>query len=162
MRRRRSRMGPAIGVAAIVAVGACCGGAARADRLDLPKFLEPQGSIEAVYRLDGPATGSGFLDVEWRDTLGRIVAWRRIPLNLHGASQIAFPLDLARAVAVENRLTARLSLETPGPGAKRTERTGEAEASFIVTRRATRGRISRSSCGSHRPSPPMPPCSGSE
>jgi Beta-galactosidase len=130
---RRRRIGPAVGAAVITAVGRLLCGTADADRLVLPKSLEPTGSIEAAYRFDRPATGHGFLDVEWSDVVGRIVAQRRIPLMLRRASEVAFPLDLRRAVTVKNKLVARLSLEAAAGNGAPVRREREERASFIVS-----------------------------
>ena len=123
-------------MAAIVAgIG---GSAASADELVLPKTVERDAQITAAYRFDKPATGHGFLDVEWTDVDGREVERRRIPLDLAGASQVAFPLDMRRAVAVKNELSARLSLDGSDPGGAPFHRRDKQVASFVASPPARR------------------------
>ena len=123
-------------MAAIVAgIG---GSAASADELVLPKTVERDAQITAAYRFDKPATGHGFLDVEWTDVDGREVERRRIPLDLAGASQVAFPLDMRRAVAVKNELSARLSLDGVDPGGAPFHRRDNQVASFVASPTARR------------------------
>jgi hypothetical protein len=86
-------------------------GDAAADELVLPGVVERTRPIEVAYRFEHPATGQGFLDVEWRDVDGRLVERRRIPLDLADAAEVAFPLDTRRAVTMKNRLTAHLSID---------------------------------------------------
>ena len=63
-----------------LAVGIPLGGAVAADQLVLPEVVTQTRPLEAAYRLDKPATGRGFLDIEWSDVDGRVVERRRIPL----------------------------------------------------------------------------------
>ena len=78
-------------------------GGAAADELVLPQAVERNQSIEVVYRLESPTTGHGFLDIEWSDVDGRVVERRRIPVDLTDAAQMAFQLDIRRAVTMKNR-----------------------------------------------------------
>ena len=78
----------------------------------------------ALWRLDAPVTATGTLSVEWTDALGRIVERHRIPLDLRGAREVAIPLDLRRAIAMDNRLSATLELSGQPPR--------HAEASFTA------------------------------
>ncbi|HEV2099453.1 MAG TPA: beta-galactosidase [Stellaceae bacterium] len=86
-------------------------GPAAGDELTVPAAVERNGTVEGVYRFDGPVRGRGDLDVLWTDVLGRIVERRRMPLDLEHASQAIIPLDLGRAVTQKNTLVARLSLD---------------------------------------------------
>ena len=105
-------------------------GAASADEIVLPAgILERGKSADVVYRVDPPATGRGTLSIAWTDSAGRVVDRRRLPIALDGSSDIRFSLDLARAVAMGNRLHAQLSLESGGPD----RRDREADASFVVS-----------------------------
>src|SRR5215470_1395640 len=90
--------------------------------------LERDARIEARYRLDAPATGRGALTFTWTDVYDRVVEQRTIPVNLRGSSNIAFPLDLRRAVAMRNRLVAKLSLTTDVKGAREEQE----ETSFLA------------------------------
>ena len=83
-----------------------------ADEIILPAgALERHGQIIATYRLDRPETGLGTLLVEWTDSHGRLVERHDEPVTLERSDAIAFRLDLGRAAALGNRLTARLSLD---------------------------------------------------
>ena len=65
------------------------------DRLVLPPSpLERNGPVEALYRLDRPLIGSGTLDLEWTDALGRTVDRRRLSVVLDRTAEIPFRLDL--------------------------------------------------------------------
>ena len=95
----------------VVALGLLAGGVAAADELVLPAQGLARGqTIDVTYRLDRRLTGRGHLDIEWQDADGRLVERRDIAVALDQASKIVFPLDLRRAVATENTLTAHLSV----------------------------------------------------
>src|SRR5271165_6730542 len=100
--------------------------AAMADRLSLPAAVKRNRPITVSYHFDKPTTGNGVLEIEWRDAGGREVEHRRIPLTLAGTLKTSFQLDIQRAVAVENRVVARLRLDGD-PSAH------EATASFVAT-----------------------------
>ena len=93
-----------------LAVGIPVGGAAAADQLVPPEVVTRTRPLEAAYRFDKPATGRGFLDIEWSDVDGRAVERRRIPLDLAGTSELALPLDIRRAVTTKSRLATHFSL----------------------------------------------------
>src|SRR5215470_3323931 len=93
--------------------------------------LDRDARIQARYRIDAPATGRGTLTVTWTDVYDRLIERRAIPVDLLGGSDVAFPLDLRRAVAMQNRLTARLSLAADAKAA-RGVRKEQAEMSFIA------------------------------
>ena len=104
---------------------------ARADAIVLPAgALARQGTVGAVYRLDRPATGSGHLTIDWTDAYGREVERRRLAFRLDGGRDVAFPLDLRRAVAMQNRLQARLVFDGEAGGKESSRQT--AAASFIA------------------------------
>lgn len=110
-------------VAALLAILAQ---AARADRLSLPAAVERNGPLTVSYQFDKPTTGHGVLEVEWTDADGREVEHHRIPLTLARTSEVTFRLDKRRAVAVENRVIARLRLDGDPPA-------HETSGSFIAT-----------------------------
>ena len=107
--------------------------AAAADELSLPHAVERQGSIEAAYRFDRPMTGHGVLTIEWTDTAGRVVERRRIQLDLTNAPAVPFSLDARRAVTVENKLAAHLSLDRVDGSGGTTHREADETASFIAS-----------------------------
>lgn len=63
------------------ALAVLVGGAAAADEFVLPKSLERNRPAEFAYRFDTALTGSGSLDIEWRDFVGRMVERRRIDVT---------------------------------------------------------------------------------
>jgi hypothetical protein len=123
---------PAI-AALVAAVAVIGGGAAPADELAMPKAVERGSQLTAAYRFDKPATGRGFLDIEWTDADGREVERRRIPLDLADASQVSFRLDMRRAVTVKNELAAHLSLAGVDRGGAPVHRRDDQAVSFIAS-----------------------------
>jgi hypothetical protein len=114
------------------ALAVLVGGAAAADEIVLPKSLERNQPAEFAYRFDTALTGSGSLDIEWRDFVGRMVERRRIPLNLADVAEVVFSLDLRRAVTPGNQLVAHLSLEGVEQTGGNRHRENELSTSFIV------------------------------
>ena len=94
--------------------------------------LERDGPVTAIYRTVGQATGKGALSVRWEDILGRVVEERRIEVELIDESEIRFPLDLRRAVAMVNTVTARLSLEGVDKSGKPDRREESATVNFVA------------------------------
>ena len=99
--------GPAL--VAMLAIGLAA--PARADTLVPPAVaLQGGAAANAVWRFDAPVTATGSLTLEWTDTLGRVVERRRTALDLRGVREVAIPLDMRRALAMENRLAGVLQL----------------------------------------------------
>ncbi|MCW3474486.1 beta-galactosidase [Limobrevibacterium gyesilva] len=100
-------------LAALGFVAALAGaGPASADTLKLPaQALERSGLVLMTYSFDRPVTGTGSLDVEWTDTYGRVVLRRSLTLDTPGQTAVTYPIDLGRAVAMQNHLRARLTLD---------------------------------------------------
>jgi len=109
------------------------GATAAADELVLPQAVERNQSVEVVYRFNKPATGHGFLDVEWSDVDGRLVERRRIPLDLADAAEVAFLLDGRRAVTMKNRIAAHLSIDAVDQLGNRLHRENDEAGSFIAS-----------------------------
>lgn len=93
---------------------------AAADEMIVPQPADRGESVTAHYRLDRPVRASGHLDVEWTDQHGRLVDRRRIPVVFADRIDATFTLDLRRAVALRNRLEARLTLHGKPAGAAAT------------------------------------------
>ena len=125
--------GLARATALVLGFGNPVAGPAAADELVLPEVLERNRSIEVVYRFDKPATGHGFLDIEWSDVDGRVVERRRIPIDLAGAAELVFPLDIRRAVTMKNRLAAHLSFDGLDQSGKAAHREHDEATSFIAS-----------------------------
>ena len=104
-----------------------------ADQIVLPgRGLERDGTVEISYRFDAPVTGSGVLDVDWSDGFGRIVERRQISFKLSNASEVRFPLDLRRAVAIENELRVRALLDSVGTSGRTNHRESDERLRFSV------------------------------
>lgn len=97
-----------------------------ADEITVPSGLERDRGADFVYRLDRPATLRGTLEITWTDTAGRTVERATVPANLRDSAEIAFPLDLRHAVAIENRVAARVVPDDGNAAA------GSATATFYV------------------------------
>jgi hypothetical protein len=126
MRRVDTSMKIAVLVLAASLMGC---GAARADEIVLPQQIERDRPASLIYRLASPASGKGRLSIEWQDAAGRLVERSDIPVTLDNATDVAIPLATERAVAMQNRIAAHLSLAALN-GARRE---GEAAADFIVS-----------------------------
>lgn len=112
-----------------------CGGA----ELKLPSLsLERDRPVAAVFRTALQATGKGELTLEWTDVLGRVVERRKLPVELTDENEIRFPLDLRRAVAMENELHAHLSLDGVNAKGEKAHREEDASVRFVAKPAARR------------------------
>jgi len=107
--------------------------ATAADQLILPQVVVRTRSLEAAYRFEEPATGRGFLDIEWSDVDGRAVERRRIPLDLSDAREVAFSLDTRRAVTMKNRVATHLSLDSVDQSGTAVHRDNDEAKLFVVS-----------------------------
>ncbi|MBI4893233.1 MAG: beta-galactosidase [Acidobacteria bacterium] len=73
--------------------------------------LERDAPVTAVYRTNPQAAGKATLKILWTDMLGRTVEDRTLALDLTDETEIRFPLDLRRAVAMANTLQVRFTLD---------------------------------------------------
>src|SRR3984893_10364481 len=124
---------PATAAALLRIFGGWLSGPAVADQLVLPQAVERNQPIEIVYRFEQPATGSGFLDVDWNDVDGRLVERRRVPFELADAPQVGFSLDARRAVTMKNLLTVDLSLDGVDQLGNKFRRENREAGSFIAS-----------------------------
>jgi hypothetical protein len=90
---------------------------AAADSIVLPPIVpRSDASVTAIYHLSPRRAGTGTLTVDWIDTYGRLVDHLVVPIP-DGLSDVAFPLDMRRAVATRNELRARVDFDgAPEPG----------------------------------------------
>jgi hypothetical protein len=95
--------------------------------------LERTGPVAIVYRTNQLATGKGELSVHWTDANGRLVEDRKIPVELLDEYEIGFTLDLRRAVAMHNELTAHLHFEGVNKKGEPDRREEDAKAEFIAS-----------------------------
>jgi hypothetical protein len=94
--------------------------------------LERDQTVTATYRTGSLATGKGTLEIHWSDALGRVVEERKSPIESTDEGEIRFPLDLRRAVAMQNTLTARFTFDGVNRKGAADHRDETAEASFIA------------------------------
>ena len=93
--------------------------------------VDRDGRVPATYRAEAGAVGRGTLTVTWTDVYDRVIEQLTIPVDLRGGPGVPFSLDLRRAVAMRNRLTARLSL-AGDPKSARGPHEEQAETWFIA------------------------------
>ncbi len=98
---------------------AAASGAARADQVDLPSpVLAATGPVIAIWRPDAP--GAGSLQMDWLDSLGRLVEQHRLTVDA-STTEVPVQFDLSRALVGQNRIVARfqpaaaISGAVPGP-----------------------------------------------
>lgn len=103
-----------------------------AGELMLPSnTLNRDGIVPVTYRTTGQITGEGKLILKWTDSLGRVIEDRTISVSLSDEDQFTFPLDLRRAVAMRNQLTAHFSIK--GKNLKSSEnREEDAQVTFVA------------------------------
>jgi hypothetical protein len=94
--------------------------------------LERDRPVTLIYKTGLQATGKGELRVNWTDVLGRVVENRTIPVELIDENEIRFPLDLRRAVAMQNELHVHFSFNGINKKGKEDHREEDASASFIA------------------------------
>jgi len=73
--------------------------------------LERTGPVPVLYRTNSLATGKGELSIRWIDSYNRVIEDRKIPVELNDENEIGFTIDLRRAAAMRNELTARFRFE---------------------------------------------------
>jgi hypothetical protein len=101
--------------------------------LQLPSTaLERNATVTAVFRTNPQATGKGTLAIRWTDVLGRVVEDRSIPIELTDETEIRFPLDIRRAAAMLNDITARFTLDGVRKDGKPDHRDETVSASFVA------------------------------
>jgi hypothetical protein len=93
--------------------------------------LERDQTVAAVFRTR-LAAGHGTLTIEWTDALGRVVERRSIPVELTDESELRFPLDLRRAVAMENVLAAHFTFDGTNYKGEPDRRDERAEVRFVA------------------------------
>lgn len=123
MKRHANRLVVPAVKTALLAAGLLLAGPAVADEVLLPApALDPTGPVIALWRPDAPAAGE--LQLEWTEEEGRLVERHRLTLA-EPQAEVAVHLDLRRARAPANRLTARF--RPAGSGSET-----QAEAKFFV------------------------------
>ncbi len=94
--------------------------------------LERDRPVTVIYKTGLQATGKGELRVNWTDVYGRIVEDQTIPVELTDENEIRFPLDLRRAVAMQNELHVHFSFSGVNKKGKEDRREEDAAASFVA------------------------------
>ena len=95
--------------------------------------LERTGLVPVVYRTNSLATGKGELTIRWSDSLGRVIDDRKIPVELNDENEIGFSIDLRRAVAMRNELTARFRFEGVNRRSQKDTRDETTKVEFIAS-----------------------------
>jgi Beta-galactosidase len=109
------------------------GVAASAAEIVLPSAdLERDKVVMSLYRTSGLASGKGKLTVRWTDVLGRVVEDQSLPVELTDENEIRFPLDLRRAVAMKNTVTARFVFDGVNRKGEPDHRDEQARVNFIA------------------------------
>lgn len=94
--------------------------------------LERDKPVTVVFRIGLQATGKGTLHIHWADVYGRVVADSTMPVELTDERELRFPLDLRRAVAMQNQLQVHLSFHGVNKKGQPDNREEDAEVSFIA------------------------------
>jgi hypothetical protein len=102
--------------------------------------LERDAVVPVAYRMSQPATGHGTIAIRWTDSLGRVVEEQTMPVDLVDESEITFPLDTHRAVAMRNELQAHLTVEGKTLEGKPDHRDEDAHNSFVARPKNSRWR----------------------
>jgi hypothetical protein len=103
---------------------------AAADELIVPSdSLERTHAVELTYRLSEAATGEGTIEFIWTDLYDRVVEKSSSTFTLADGTDVKLSLDLRRAVAMVNHVTAHTIL-VPRAGGGRRE--GDAAVSIIA------------------------------
>ncbi|WP_263418112.1 alpha-amylase family protein [Terriglobus albidus] len=97
--------------------------------LSLPsKVLERKGTVVATMRFQHAHTGKGSVHVRWTDSLNRVVQEYDSPIELTDEEEFTFPVDMTRAVAMENTLEAHFTMdEKTAKGTERLDETGRVD-----------------------------------
>lgn len=112
---------------------ACLSTAAMAAEVVLPSpALERDRPVTAVFRTGSQATGRGTLAIRWTDVYGRVIEDKSLPVELADETEIPFPLDLRRAVAMQNTLRVRFSFEGANKKNQPDRREENAQADFVA------------------------------
>jgi hypothetical protein len=104
-----------------------------ADLVLPPPPLERAAPVPVLFRTGSLATGKGELSIRWTDVHGRLVEDRKIPVELLDENEIGFTLDLRRAVAMRNEISAHFHFEGVNRKGQPDRRDEEARIEFIAS-----------------------------
>ncbi len=108
-------------------------GLSNAGELILPATaLERDATVTVLYKIGRQATGQAKLEVRWTDVYGRVVEDRSIPIELTDESEIRFPLDLRRAVAMQNELRVHFTFDGLNKKGEKDHRDEDVAVPFIA------------------------------
>jgi hypothetical protein len=94
--------------------------------------FERSGALHAAYRTGQLASGAGELTIRWTDAHGRLIENRRIEVKLNDENQISFTLDLGRAAAMRNQLSAHFLFDGVNKRGQPDHREENTKAEFIA------------------------------
>ena len=115
----------------LICLGRAC--FVRAGELILPSStLERDSIVRVAYRMASTVTGHAVLAIYWSDSLGRTVEDETIAADLTDESEIGFPLDLRRAVAMKNTLRVHVSIDGKNRKGEPDRRTDDVESEFVA------------------------------
>jgi Beta-galactosidase len=105
-----------------------------AAQLILPSTaLERDQAVTVIYRTGLQATGKGQLQVKWTDVYGRVVDDRSLQVELIDENELRFPLNLQRALAIQNKLSVHFSFDGLNKKNEKDHREEDASVDFIAT-----------------------------
>jgi hypothetical protein len=108
-------------------------GSLSAGELILPSAaLERDRPVTVIYKFAHQATGKGELRIRWTDVYGRLVEDCSLPVELTDENEIRFPLDLRRAVAMQNTLLVHFSFHGIDKKGREDRRDEDAQIAFIA------------------------------
>ncbi len=111
-----------------LALASLLGGA----ELTIPSVVERDQSLIGVYRTGLQATGKGELRIHWTDSYGRVIEDRALAVQLTDEREIRFPLDLTRAVAMQNEVHVHFSFEGVNKKGEKDHREEDVSAKFVA------------------------------
>ena len=94
--------------------------------------LERDKPFTLIFKTGLQATGKGQLLVRWTDIYGRVVVDQKLPVELTDENEIRFPLDLRRALAMQNELHVHFSFSGFDKKGRKDVREEDADAAFVA------------------------------
>lgn len=94
--------------------------------------MERSGIVTLLYKVGLQATGKGELKIHWTDACRRTVEDRTIPVTLTDENELRFPLDMGKAVAMENEIRVHFTFDGLNKKGEKDHRDEEASVKFIA------------------------------
>jgi hypothetical protein len=120
--------------ALVLALGGSALAARSGARLILKSSVLPRiGETPVTIQLPQGFTGKAAVHLIWSDSLGRVVADKTLPFDMDDETEIVFPINLSKAVAMQNHLEADVSLNGKDIKGQPYVEQAKAEADFVST-----------------------------